>query len=259
MSDITISYKGSSIATMDATGTKTLLTEGKYCEDDITVDYVKPSGGGTDFVDLVARTQTAIENSDIVTVGNSAFREYTTLTSIILPNCESISNASFYGCSSLATIQLYKVKSITGSNCFNAAGTTSSVLVLPELRTYPNVNALNSFRGQMIDLGAYIGGINTYMFNGDTNLKTLILRKNTIPTLSSVNAFNNTPFKSGGSGGTIYIPKTLYDHLGDGTSSDYQSASNWSTVYGYGTITWAKIEGSIYETQYADGTAIPSS
>ena len=46
MSDITISYKGSSIATMDASGTKTLLTEGKYCEDDITIDYVKSSGGG---------------------------------------------------------------------------------------------------------------------------------------------------------------------------------------------------------------------
>lgn len=46
MSDITINYKGSAIATMDASGTKTLLTEGKYCEDDITVDYVKPSGGG---------------------------------------------------------------------------------------------------------------------------------------------------------------------------------------------------------------------
>lgn len=46
MSDITINYKGSAIATMDATGTKTLLTEGTYCEDDITVDYVKPSGGG---------------------------------------------------------------------------------------------------------------------------------------------------------------------------------------------------------------------
>ena len=44
MSDITISYKGSSIATMDASGTKTLLTEGKYCEDDIEVVYDKPSG-----------------------------------------------------------------------------------------------------------------------------------------------------------------------------------------------------------------------
>lgn len=46
MSDITISYKGETIATMDASGTKTLETEGKYCEDDITVSYVRPSGGG---------------------------------------------------------------------------------------------------------------------------------------------------------------------------------------------------------------------
>ena len=47
MSDITISYKGADIATMDASGTKTLQTSGKYCEDDITLQYVKPSGGGT--------------------------------------------------------------------------------------------------------------------------------------------------------------------------------------------------------------------
>lgn len=50
MSDITINYKGSSIATMDASGTKTLLTEGKYCEDDIDVVYQKPSGGGADII-----------------------------------------------------------------------------------------------------------------------------------------------------------------------------------------------------------------
>ena len=54
MSDITISYKGSSIATMDASGTKTLLTEGKYCEDDIDIAYVKPSGGGTGYYHLTA-------------------------------------------------------------------------------------------------------------------------------------------------------------------------------------------------------------
>lgn len=48
-------------------------------------------------------------------------------------------------------------------------------------------------------------------------------------------------------GGTIYIPKVLYDHLGDGTSLDYKAATNWSTVDGYGAITWAKIEGSAYE------------
>lgn len=43
--DVTISYKNNVIATMDASGTKTLETSGKYCEDDITVEYTKPSGG----------------------------------------------------------------------------------------------------------------------------------------------------------------------------------------------------------------------
>lgn len=47
MPDVNITYKGASIATMDASGTKTLGTKGKYCEDDIAVVYAKPSGGIT--------------------------------------------------------------------------------------------------------------------------------------------------------------------------------------------------------------------
>lgn len=43
MPDVTISYKDSQIASMDASGTKTLLTEGKYCEDDIVVQYTRYS------------------------------------------------------------------------------------------------------------------------------------------------------------------------------------------------------------------------
>lgn len=45
MADVTIKYKGNNIATMDDSGTKTMQTSGKYCESDIVVDYVKPSGG----------------------------------------------------------------------------------------------------------------------------------------------------------------------------------------------------------------------
>lgn len=79
-------------------------------------------------------------------------------------------------------------------------------------------------------------------------LKTLILRKTTaLQTCASTSVFNGTPFKSGGSGGTIYIPEVLYNHLGDGTALDYKSATNWATYDGYGTITWAKLEGSAYE------------
>ena len=46
MADVTINYEGNAIATMSASGTKTLLTEGKYCTDDIEVVYVSPGGGG---------------------------------------------------------------------------------------------------------------------------------------------------------------------------------------------------------------------
>jgi len=47
MSDITVAYKNETILTMDASGSKDLLTQGKYCEDDITISYVKPGGGAT--------------------------------------------------------------------------------------------------------------------------------------------------------------------------------------------------------------------
>lgn len=42
MADVNITYKGTSIATMDASGSKTLNTQGKYCEGDIIVQYTDP-------------------------------------------------------------------------------------------------------------------------------------------------------------------------------------------------------------------------
>lgn len=54
MSEISINYKGETIATMDASGMKTLLTEGKYCEDDIEIVYVRPSSTPT----LQSKTKT---------------------------------------------------------------------------------------------------------------------------------------------------------------------------------------------------------
>lgn len=43
MADVSISYAGSQIASMDDSGTKTLLTSGKYCEGNIEVIYAKPA------------------------------------------------------------------------------------------------------------------------------------------------------------------------------------------------------------------------
>lgn len=41
--DVTISYNNATIATMDASGTEVLETDGTICADDITIEYVKPA------------------------------------------------------------------------------------------------------------------------------------------------------------------------------------------------------------------------
>jgi len=55
MAEVEISYKGSNIATMNASGTKTLLTEAKYLEDDVTITYARPSApSGTKNISITA-------------------------------------------------------------------------------------------------------------------------------------------------------------------------------------------------------------
>ncbi|MBR3474226.1 MAG: hypothetical protein IKH34_04065 [Oscillospiraceae bacterium] len=120
----------------------------------------------------------------------------------------------------------------------------------------PNARLAMAAMSKVEVIDIIFGGIASENFENDSQLNKLILRKNgAIHALgaSASAAFKNTPFKSGGTGGTIYIPEVLYNHLGDGTALDYKAATNWSVLDGYGTVTWAKIEGSIYENQYADG------
>ena len=82
--------------------------------------------------------------------------------------------------------------------------------------------------------------ISNYAFYGCTTLNVLVLRKSDdICTLSNTNAFNNTPFASNGTGGTLYVPQDLI--------ARYQSANRWSTILGYANNQIKAIEGSIYE------------
>ena len=177
-------------------------------------------------------TLTSYENNTITELAGSAFRGCSNLTSVKLYSVQTIGTFAFDGCSGITAIALPSAV----SNC--------------SLRGMANITA--------VDLGPDCASIMTAAFSANNNMNVLILRRSAaITELVSTNTFGSK-FASGGTGGTIYIPKALYDHLGDGTSLDYKAATNWATIDGYGTITWAKIEGSIYETQYADGTTIPT-
>ena len=61
MPDVEISYKGSQIASMSASGVKTLLTGDSFCEDDIVVSYTKPSAS------LQSKSVTPTESAQTVT------------------------------------------------------------------------------------------------------------------------------------------------------------------------------------------------
>ena len=166
--------------------------------------------------------------------GGYQFAYCTKLTTIHLPSCTFVGQHMFDGCTALVTAVLERV---TSTNNYGFTGCSSL-----ETADFGDVS-LSSIKSQE--------------FQNCAKLTKLILRRSgAIVPLGSTNNFSGTPFASGKAGGTIYIPKVLYDHLGDGTSLDYKNATNWKTYDGYGTITWAKIEGSTYEHYWGDGTGI---
>lgn len=93
----------------------------------------------------------------------------------------------------------------------------------------------------------------TLLMSGDAFINkvvdTIVLDSPYVANLGDPESMASDAFKSGGVGGTIYIPKSLYDHLGDGSEYDYKASTNWSAVDARGTITWAQIEGSEYEAE----------
>lgn len=185
-------------------------------------------------------------------IEQNAFRNRKYITSIRSTTITALYAGACQYCGGLLTVFLPKV----------TANRTDTLSYCPVLKTAVIGSiggAAYAFRYdsalETVDLST--GNIEASTFNHCPVLSKLILRNSAIQKLNAINAFTtDTPFKSGGTGGTIYIPKALYDHLGDGSALDYKAATNWSTIDGYGTITWAQIEGSIYETQYADGTPI---
>lgn len=194
------------------------------------IGNIPSGGGGFDYDDMASMS---IPTGDVVLTGTSvenyafAYRDACPDWKVSGPDVTYIGQNAFRQCRTLTEAHFPKVSSYHS---------TSYIFYMPTSGTR---------KLALIDWG--LANVPSNFAANCSNLKTLILRKTTIATLANTNAFSGTPLASGGSGCTIYIPKALYDHLGDNSSSDYKKASNWSTIDARGTITWAKIEGSIYE------------
>lgn len=182
-----------------------------------------------------------------------------TITSYINDNITTLVDGMFRA-SMFQKITTFKAHNVTELSNFCLSGIGAEKIAFPNFNSAMqgvNPQAFNAnTKTKVLDFGKNYKQIRAATTQNASALDTFVFRSETVVSCGSVNIVAGTKFKSGGTGGTIYIPKSLYDHLGDGTSNDYQSATNWSTIYGYGTITWAQIEGSQYENYYADGTPI---
>ena len=214
--------------------------------------------GSEDFLAKRADNTLVDYTSTAITTISTTYLFYgcTSLKTVTLPNLTQIADNTFYGCTALETLNApYSIN--VGATAFrNCTKLTYFCHNVAGIYT-------DCFRGCTsllgVDLGTSMANTRGYMFEGDTKLKKVVIRRtaNVCP-LQNINAFNNTPFKSGGTGGTLYVPAALV--------SSYQSASNWSTILGYTNNQIKSIESTATDpnepldltTYLLDGTLLPT-
>lgn len=189
--------------------------------------------------------------SGISTIPAYAFYNCYAVTISSLPDAVTYIGAyAFRGCESMTSISGNGAITTLGSNAFyGLAGHLSQL----KYARFPNmaVSSLGTVFGssteanacqqlELADIGS-TAAIAADAFRRCYKLQTLILRKSdAICTLANISAFTSTPIRGYNSlSGTIYVPSALI--------STYQTATNWSTIYAEGHVTFAAIEGSEYE------------
>ena len=124
--DLVVTYAGNEIATLSDSGTKTLKTQGKYCTDDITINYTKSGGGGDGYTidDIAERNMMSgsIYGNSASFISDYAFYGCLGLTTANFPVATFIGNYAFGHCSNLTTASFPAATSIGGyafQNCYS--------------------------------------------------------------------------------------------------------------------------------------------
>lgn len=240
---------------LTAQTSRSIDTNGTYdttLNDEVVVNV---SGGGGDIDALIDGSIASVE-SDATVVEEYKFYNCTHLTSVKLNGVAWIKGNAFRGCTALQTFDAKNVYRIYGNAFMNVP---ADALVFPNINNGEiGANALISWKGTKVDLDGSSLEIKLGTFSNASYFNFLVLRRNTRVILGATSAFNGTPFASGGTGGTLYVPQAILN--------DYTSATNWNTILGYTnnqiksiesthTDPTAPIDLTLY---YADGTPIPT-
>ena len=188
--------------------------------------------------------------------GITSIAEYTFQACLAMPlsslpsGLTSIGQYAFNACTSMTSISCTGNITTLGTYAFGGNVTYPSALTRVD---FPNmaVSSLTTVFGNATASGACqflaiadIGKTASLGSNAFANcyaLQTLVLRRDTaICNLTYATAFTNTPMAGYNNlTGTVYVPNSLIN--------TYKTATNWTTLYNNGTVTFVAIEGSPYE------------
>lgn len=188
MAGVIISYKGTPISNLTASGQKTLLTAGTWCEDDIEIDYTAGASGisvtsalGANAFKGAVGLEGINDSGTITALGDSCFYNCTGLTTFSgFPALTTIGPNAFYGCTALTTLSSEPTITSIGAAAFR--GCTS----LAKFEIPTNITALANqiFYGctALTDIVIHgtvnnfqPGSANNSMTNGCTNLERVTL------------------------------------------------------------------------------------
>lgn len=188
------------------------------------------------------------------TIGNYAFRYcYGLSGEVTLPSTvTSIGQYSFASCKNMTKFIASGSITTLGTYTFVGASADHKMTMtechMPNLGTsialnlnWGSTTAANACQYlEVVDIGK-AKSIAANTFANCYQLRTLIMRRTgSVTTCANVSAFLNTPLRGRNSlTADIYVPSALID--------TYKAASVWTTINGYGFVTWHAIEGSPYE------------
>ena len=199
------------------------------------MNTIEKLGDEETFRNIVERSITEFEDSEIEVIGDFAFCYCSALTSVSIPAATSIGNSAFYNCSALTSVSFPVATSIGVSafqNCSTLTSASFPVATSIVSQAFQDCSALTSVS---IPAAASIGGnafygcskltsvklpaatiIRDYAFRGCSNLTTLYIgtESDTVCTLSSKDSIPSNITN-------IYVPADLLD--------PYKTATNWSS------------------------------
>lgn len=169
------------------------------------------------------------------------------LTEVSLPNCEVFDSYAFDSSPKIEKFYLPKLSNVTGIWVFH--GNSMITLVLPSLTRIGNGGLRNCAKLEALDILGGRGNVFAAgVFNSCPSLETIVIRAKLLSGIYDVSNMDSTKFGASGTGGKLYVPQEVM--------SLYTANTQWSEILNRQNNQILPIEGSIYETQYVDGTPI---